>query len=109
MDCTGHKLVLLYCNGISSVDTLIDIKYNIKKKSFHLTRLFTSDLQKYRKCHKFTKVEITYFDKEPIMKDQNICSNETIEYDLSYLTNYSFQWIDQTEIIIRFIHFCSKQ
>ena len=90
------NLVLLYCNGISSVDTLIDIKYNIKNEIFSSNEIvyigFTGSTGS---ATNLQKVEITYFDKEPIMKDQNICSNETIEYDLSYLTNYSFQWIDQ--------------
>lgn len=88
-------LQLFYCNGIDDIDTLIDIKYDIKNEIFtgnSLTYLgFTGSTGSAKNLH---KVAITYFDKEPILKDTVICSNQALEYDLSYLNNYSFEWQD---------------
>lgn len=88
-------LQLFYCNGIDNIDTLIDIKYDIKNEIFtgnSLTYLgFTGSTGSAKNLH---KVAITYFDKEPILKDTVICSNQALEYDLSFLTNYSFEWQD---------------
>ena len=88
-------LQLFYCNGIDNTDTIIDIQYDIKNEIFTGNSLsylgFTGSTGSAKNLQ---KVAITYFDKEPILTDTVLCSNQALEYDLSYLTNYSFEWQD---------------
>lgn len=94
-------LQLFYCNGIDDKDTLIDIKYDIKNEIFSgSNQAYLGFTGSTGSAKNLQKIAITYFDKEPILKDTVLCSNQVLEYDLSHLSNYSFEWKDENGVLL---------